>query len=184
MSPGGAAERPGAPATVATGAPLVFADLAWDADRSEVARALVARDFSHAAGGPREAVAWRGNVFGRRAQLTADVDREGRLIAITLRFDADTNGSAIQRYTAVADAMRRRHGPWTIQVAPGRPVDEERLGRFAVTRRFGPVTAATLWTDASGAAAAVQLDGQGMLWLRYESPRWEAATREKEDATR
>jgi hypothetical protein len=161
---------------------LVYAGLAWDSGADEVATRLGALGFARVAAAAGEAAAWHGEAFARPVRLATEADRGGRLVAVTLRFEPDPRGSALQRYTRLVEAVRRRHGAWTVQVAPGRPVDEERVGRFAMTRRFGPRTAATLWTDDTGAAAAVQLDGDGELWLRYESPRWEAVAREREDA--
>ncbi len=163
---------------------LVFAGLTWDAGAGEVASALASRRFVPVAPAADEPAAWRGEAFARQARLVTETDREGLLVAVTLRFEPDSRGSAMQRYGRLVAAVRRRYGAWTVQVEPGRPVARERIGRFAMTRRFGPRTAATLWTDDSGAAAAVQLDGDGVLWLRYESPRWEAATREREDGGR
>jgi hypothetical protein len=178
----GAPERPARPG--AQDGRLVYAGLAWDAGADDVAARLAALGFAPVPATAESPAAWRGEAFARPARLATETDREGRLVAVTLRFEPDARGSALQRYGRLVDAARRRHGAWTVQVAPGRPVDEERLGRFAMTRRFGPLTAATLWTDEAGGAAAVQLDGDGVLWLRYESPRWEAASREREDAGR
>jgi hypothetical protein len=182
------AARRGAPAhPAASPAPavrLVHAGLAWDSGAEDVATRLASLGFTRLAPAAGEAAAWRGEAFARQVRLATETDHGGRLIAVTLRFEPDSRGSALQRYERLVEAVRRRYGAWAVRVAPGRPVDEERVGRFTLTRRFGPRTAATLWTDASGAAAAVQLDGDGELWLRYESPRWEAATREREDAGR
>lgn len=193
-SPGlAAAHRAAPPAQAQAQAPrepLRFAGLDWDSSRTVFSRALAARgftranslDFSQVALGDIAPIDWRGEAFGQPVLLTTEMDRAGRLIAVTLRYQSNPRGSAIQEYTAMAEAVRRRHGPWAVQVEPGRPVDEEHFGRFAATRRYGPRTAATLWTDDSGGAAVVQLDGASVLWLRYESPRWEAATRERMDA--
>jgi hypothetical protein len=162
--------------------PLAFAAIAWDVDARTFARSAEARGY-HAAAAPVGATEYRGLAFARRAAATPEYDAAGRLVAVSVRFDADSRSGPLQRYAAVVDAVKRRHGPWATQVDPGRPVVEVRHGELGVTRKFGPLTAATLWTGEDGAAAAVQLDGDGVLWLRYESPRWAAAHAEP-DTTR
>jgi len=168
-----AATSPGA----ATGAhePIRFESLAWDATREDVARSLAARHYvREAAAEPGDEAVWSGRAFGRHVHVTPEFDANGVLIALNVRVDADERGSALQRYLELVAAMRRRHGPWTAQVEPGRPVTEERIDREGRLRRYGDRTAATLWVGADDAAAAVQLGRDDSLWLRYESPRWNA----------
>jgi hypothetical protein len=165
---------PGVASAAAAPLPLRFGDLAWDAPPEQVARALASSGFSRLASEPGEEPRWRGGAFGRRAVVVADYGSSGGLVAVTLRFEPDARGSALQRYAELVERLRRRHGAWTVRVAPGRPVVEERLGRYGVTRRMGERSAATLWTNDAGEAAVVQLDRDDVLWLRFESPRWEA----------
>jgi len=153
--------------------PLRFEGLAWDASRAEVERVLAARHYvREAATAEDEEPTWRGRAFGRIVHVSPEFTPAGGLLALDVRFEADARGSALQRYAELVAAMRRRHGPPTAEVAPGRPVTEERLDRFGRLRRYGDRTAATLWTDAPGAGAVVQLGRDDALWLRYESPRW------------
>ena len=176
--PAGAAPAPaGAPtargkAPAAQTAPLEYPGLAWNAGPREVAAALAARAYRPDRSGQDGRPAWSGTAFGRGARLTAEFDASSRLLAVTVRFAPDTRGSDVQRYAALVEEFRRRYGAWTAQVEPGRPVSEERRGPLGTTRRFGPRTAATMWTNAEGAAAEVQLDGESVLWARFESPRW------------
>lgn len=153
-------------------APLRFPHLAWDATRADAERALGAHGFSRSGDA---ALPWAGDVLGRPATLAPEFAPDGGLVAVTVRFAPAAGGGALQRYAAVVEAMRRRHGAWSARVAPGRAVTDLRLGRFTTERRSGPRSAATLWANDAGEAAAVQLDGDDVTWLRYESPRWEAA---------
>ncbi len=164
------------PHAVRPAAPLTFPGLAWDLPGPRVNAALAALGFAHLhdAG---ERPPWRGRAFGRMAGAIPEYDADGRLVALMLRFEPDPRGSRLQRYAELVDSLRARHGRWTVQVVPGRPADEERFGRSRFVRRYGPRTAATLWTDVAGGGAVVQLDEDGVLWLRYESPRWPAAAR-------
>ena len=159
--------------------PLRFAGLAWDAARAEVAHGLTARGFSQVdagnAGVQEDLGTWRGQAFGSRVRAVPEFDGAGRLISMTLRFEPDDPRGALGRYTLLVERLRREFGPWTHQIAPGRPVRQEHFGRYGTTRTYGERTAATMWTRDDGAAAAAQLDGDQVVWLRYESPRWEAA---------
>lgn len=152
---------------------LRFGALAWDLDRAGVARVLASMRFVREAQGSGEAAEWRGRAFERDARLATEYGSDGRLLAVTLRFAPDARGSALQRYEALAERVRRRHGAWTARVEPGRSVlREERTGTATRLRVSGERNAATMWTGADGAGAVVQLDDDGTLWLRYESPRW------------
>ena len=170
----GAALRGAAPVGE-RGAALRFAGLPWDSSPAQVAAALASHRYRVVAEHDDLKREWRGRAFGRAARVTPEFDSSSRLVAVTLRFEPDPRGSAMQRYAELVDAMRRLQGEPAAQVEPGRTEVEERTGRRELTRRFGPRTAATMWTDAVGGAAAAQLDGDGVVWLRYESPRWEEA---------
>ncbi len=155
---------------------LRFGDLPWDTPAAAVARWLPQHGWARSEpSGEDERPAWRGKVLGRTGLLTPEFDADGRLLAVDVLFVPAGSGGALQRYATLVAAVRARHGAAAQEIAPGRPVVEQQLGRIARVRRIGPLTAATLWTAADGAAAAVQLDGEGRLWLRYESPRWQAA---------
>jgi hypothetical protein len=170
-------------AAAAAARPVGFPGLPWDAGPAAVERALAEQHFermpSH---GPHEAGAWRGVAFGVRLRAEPQFDRRGRLIAVDARPDAAlaARTTPLERYDELVVALRRHFGPWDVRIPAGRPVEQERLGRFGVTRTFGPRTAATIWTGADGAAAIVQLDGEASVGLRFESPRWEQEHRTTE----
>ncbi len=157
--------------------PLRFGALAWELERAGVERTLASMRFVREAG---DGAAWRGRAFERDAQLAVEYGADGRLLAVTLRFAPDARGSALQRYESLVERLRRRHGAWEVRIEPGRSVVREERSGFATRLRVsGERNAATLWTAADGAGAVVQLDDDGTLWLRYESPRWNAeASRE------
>jgi hypothetical protein len=170
-----AALAPGRSTGASTAEPLAFGTLPWGVSPPTAASWLGAHGFVRRADGGGSP-AWIGRVFGRRARVSPEFASE-RLVAVTVRFTLAGDESADQAYADVAARARRRHGPWAYRVEPGRPVTEERTGRWAGTRRFGPRTAASLWTSPNGEAAVVQLDGAGALWLRYEAAGWEEAAR-------
>jgi hypothetical protein len=154
--------------------PLRFANLAWEARPEAIARAMTAAGFASVAAETGEASAWRGEAYGAGVRAVPQLDRAGRLIAVDLRFGS-SRSAPLDRYDALVARLRRCFGPWAYRIPAGRPVRQEHLGRYGVTRTFGPRTAATIWTDGAGAAALAQLDGDGVLWLRFESPRWDEA---------
>lgn len=161
-----------APAAATPHGTCRFGALAWDASPAAAARALAAAGFVRAPGG-----AWSGRAYGRRVRLETETGAQWRLEAVTLRFAEAPRGEALARYDALVAELARTLGPWAERIPVGRPVTQERIGRGGVVRRYGERTAATLWTDEAGGAAAAQLDGDGVLWLRYESPRRGAAPR-------
>ncbi|MBI5167895.1 MAG: hypothetical protein HZA61_00260, partial [Candidatus Eisenbacteria bacterium] len=97
------------------------------------------------------------------------------LAAVTLKFHPESEGDALQLYGALVERMRLAHGPWTEQIAPGRPVLREWVGRERRLVARDELTAATLWVSPAEDAAAVQLDADRYVWVRFESRAWAIA---------
>ncbi len=116
-----------------------------------------------------------GRVWDRSADIEPEYDARGALAAVTLKFHPESEGDALQLYGALVEHMRLAHGPWTEQVAPGRPVLREWVGRERRLVARDELTAATLWVSPAEDAAAVQLDADRYVWVRFESRAWALA---------
>jgi hypothetical protein len=147
-----------------------FMGLEWDENAGELARNLGNRRFE-AMKTDLKAGLWRGEFFGAPIHVEPEFDGSGRLIAITARIEP-ADDAPIDQYDGMVDQLRKHFGPWYVRIPAGRPVQQEHLGRFGITRTFGPRTAATIWSGADDSAAIVQMDGDGAVWVRFESPRW------------
>ncbi len=155
--------------------PLRFGGLVWDATSGDVVRGLQAEGFERAPGRNDDAE-WRGHAFGEWAIAAPAYDSAGRLVEVKLRFEPRQSLGEVQRYQALVTRMRHTFGPWAERIAPGgRPARAEDLGRYGLPRGSAPPAVATLWTRPAGAAAAALLDVDGVLWVRFRSPRANAA---------
>ena len=163
----------------ARGEALRFENIPWGAARAEVERALVAGGHARGAAGE----AWfRARRAGQDARATPEYSEQGGLIAMTLRFSPGTTGDALRLYVRLVEDMRRRHGPWLVQVDPARRAQAP--WRFRGRDPLGDrePAAATLWVSPADDAAAVQLDERHVVWLRFEARDW--AARRAEPAER
>jgi hypothetical protein len=178
-----------APAGARTAAPparaqaITFARLPWGSPPAAVRARLTKLGFhrvvsSGVAAGEEQ---WRGRWLGESATCTPEVRPGHGLVSVTLRFEPGTVGDALRFFGTCRENMARRYGPAVAGLGPGRGVVRERDGaRWRRVREGGPV-GARMWEGPDGAAAALQLDGRAVVWLRWEAPGWtpEAAPDER-----
>jgi hypothetical protein len=168
------AATPASGSSAGASQPLRFAGLRWGTSCAEVARVLAARGFA-----PAQAGTWRGRWLGRAAEVSDECDPVRGLRATTLRFAPVTAGDALHLYARLRADMRQRHGRPLVEIEPGRTHVPAYAGRAAWMLSVGELSAATLWVSSAQAAAAVQLDGRNVVWLRFEAPGYEAAGGER-----
>lgn len=170
FSPAGAAVEP-APRVK----PVRFAGIAWGSTAAQVGKRFDREGWRLRV--PREdgGTIIVGRVWGRSADIRPEYGEGGGLAAVTLKFHPESESDALALYRELVERLRGLHGAPAAEVAPARPLATEWVGRDRRLLTRQELTAATLWVSAAEDAAAVQLDADRYVWVRYESRAWAVA---------
>lgn len=155
--------------------PVRFAGLAWGSTPAQVGKRFDREGWKLRV--PREGGGTRlvGRVWGRSADIEPEYGAGGGLAAVTLKFHPESESDALALYRELVERLSQLHGAPAAEVAPARPLATEWVGRDRRLLTRQELTAATLWVSRAEDAAAVQLDADRYVWVRYESRAWAVA---------
>lgn len=155
---------------------LAFDGHRWGATLGEVGARLARRGWTRSREDDRAmgGAAWRGRWRGEEAACCPEFAARKGLVAVTLRFEPATTGEALALYARLGADLERRYGPELVDTGPARATERVHDGLRWRLVRVGEPAGARLWTGEDGAAAALQLDGERRVWVRWEAPNWEA----------
>ncbi|MFN8588774.1 MAG: hypothetical protein U0704_13355 [Candidatus Eisenbacteria bacterium] len=163
------------PALAKAPEPLRFANVAWGASRAQALEKWAKQGWRLRLPDERGRERVIARVWGRSADLLPEYDARGALAAVTLKFFPESEGDARALYDTLVTRLTALHGPPAETIAPARPPAREWVGRERRLLAREPLTAAALWVSPAEDAAAVQLDAEQFVWVRYESRAWALA---------